>query len=101
MFYLQAAQCSYGSCLLQSLTKSHQPWRGYFTGNKEIGNSEQLLRWGLLVVSHPWLVILFSLLLCGGLSGGLLFWQQETDQELLWTPYGSPVRFAVTLNRHK
>ena len=65
------------------------------------GDSEQSLRWGLLVVSHPWLVILFSLLLCGGLSGGLLFWQQETDQELLWTPYGSPVRFVVTLNCHK
>jgi len=47
-------------------------------------------RWGLLVVRHPWLVILFSLLLCGALSGGLLFWHQETDQELLWTPYGSP-----------
>ena len=52
-----------------------------------------------MVVSHPWLVILFSLLLCGALSGGLLFWDQETDQELLWTPYGSPVRiiFAIFL----
>ena len=37
IFCLQAAQCSYGSCSLQSLTRSHQPWRGYFTGNKEIG----------------------------------------------------------------
>ena len=54
-------------------------------------------RWGLLVVSHPWLVILFSLLLCGALSGGLLFWDQETDQELLWTPYGSPVRIDFML----
>ena len=52
-----------------------------------------------MVVTHPWLVILFSLLLCGALSGGLLFWDQETDQELLWTPYGSPVRiiFAIFL----
>ena len=37
IFCLQAAQCSYGSCSLQSLTRSHQPWRGYFTGKKEIG----------------------------------------------------------------
>ena len=37
IFCLQAAQCSYGSCSLQSLTRSHQLWRGYFTGNKETG----------------------------------------------------------------
>ena len=55
-------------------------------------------RWGLLVVSHPWLVILSSLLLCGGLSGGLLLWDQETDQELLWTPYGSPVELSLQKN---
>ena len=44
-----------------------------------------------MVVSRPWLVILVSLVVCAGLSGGLLLWRQELDQELLWTPYGSEV----------
>ena len=66
---------------------------GIFYRCQKKGEFHVWCRWGLLVVSHPWLVILFSLLLCGALSGGLLFWDQETDQELLWTPYGSPVGF--------
>ena len=82
--------------MLPSLTRSPQRWRGFSTGENRVKfRLVQWCRWGLLVVSHPWLVILFSLLFCGALSGGLLFWDQETDQELLWTPYGSPVRIDL------
>ena len=48
-------------------------------------------RWGEIVSCWPWSTVILSLVGCGILSGGLLLWYQETDDELLWTPYNSPV----------
>ena len=35
--------------------------------------------------------VLASLALCAVCSGGLAFWNPVTDDEVLWTPYGSEV----------
>jgi len=47
-------------------------------------------RWGKLVANWPKLTISFSLLACAAFTCGMIFWYQEMDQEVLWTPYGSP-----------
>jgi hypothetical protein len=47
--------------------------------------------WGRLACRHPYKVILVSLLLCGAACAGFAFYSMETDDELLWTPFGSPV----------
>ena len=39
---------------------------------------------------RPYLVILMSVLLCGVACAGFGFYNMETDDELLWTPFGSP-----------
>eukprot|EP00095_Tigriopus_kingsejongensis_P006955 maker-scaffold406_size180810-snap-gene-0.19 protein:Tk06955 transcript:maker-scaffold406_size180810-snap-gene-0.19-mRNA-1 annotation:"hypothetical protein TRIADDRAFT_52362" len=47
-------------------------------------------RLGYLIGSHPWKTIIASLLLCAVCSSGMSVWLTVTDDELLWTPYGSP-----------
>lgn len=47
-------------------------------------------RLGLLIGNHPWKTVIGALLLCAVCSSGMAFWLQITDDELLWTPYGSP-----------
>ena len=54
-----------------------------------------VLRWGKLIACWPKLTIALSLLVCAVFTGGLAFWYQEMDQEVLWTPYNSPVRVTV------
>ena len=34
-------------------------------------------------------------MVCAVFTGGVAFWYQEMDQEVLWTPYNSPVRVTV------
>ena len=48
-------------------------------------------RWGKLVTSWPKVSILSSLLMSGIFTSGMINWYQEMDQEVLWTPYNSPV----------
>ena len=43
------------------------------------------------IARYPWPTILASLALCAVCSGGLAFWNPVTDDEVLWTPYGSEV----------
>jgi hypothetical protein len=50
-----------------------------------------VISWGRLACRHPYKVILLSLLLCGAACAGFAFYSMETDDELLWTPFGSPV----------
>jgi hypothetical protein len=52
-------------------------------------------RWGQLACEHPYLVILVSVILCGAACGGFGFYSMETDDELLWTPFGSPVSYIL------
>jgi len=47
-------------------------------------------RWGQIVSNWPWTTVILSLVVCGIFSGGMLFWYQEKDEEVLWTPYKSP-----------
>ena len=54
------------------------------------------LRWGLVISTWPRMTILLSLLVSGGLTSGMMFWYQEMDQEVLWTPYNSPVNIKYS-----
>lgn len=48
-------------------------------------------RIGLSIGLRPWLTIILSVCLCFICTAGNVFWQVNTDDEALWTPYGSPV----------
>ena len=45
-----------------------------------------------MITSWPRVTVLVSVLVCGAFTGGMALWYQELDQEVLWTPYNSPVR---------
>ena len=47
---------------------------------------------GLWIGRNPYKTILGSLLLVAACSSGMLTWYTLTDDEYLWTPYGSEVR---------
>ena len=55
------------------------------------GMENAFFRWGYRIAHYPWPTILASLALCAVCSGGLYFWNPVTDDEVLWTPYGSEV----------
>ena len=46
---------------------------------------------GLWIGRNPYKTILGSLLFCAVCSSGMLTWYTLTDDEYLWTPYGSEV----------
>ena len=46
-------------------------------------------KWGVIVASHPWLVIAVSVLLTFICSLGLINFSSETDPNKLWIPKGS------------
>ena len=46
---------------------------------------------GLWIGRNPYKTILGSLLFCAACSSGMLMWYTLTDDEYLWTPYGSEV----------
>ena len=48
-------------------------------------------RFGLAVSKNPWLTILLSVILCIISTSGNIFWNENTNDAELWTPYGSPV----------
>ena len=48
-------------------------------------------RYGLMIGRRPLLTIFLSLLLFALCAPGLLLWTKVTDNEALWTPYGSRV----------
>ena len=54
-----------------------------------------MFRWGKMISHWPKVTILCSLLVCGVFTGGMLLWYQELDEEVLWTPYNSPVRWSA------
>jgi len=39
--------------------------------------------------NRPWLTIILSLAVCFVCSAGMVLWQVNTDDEAMWTPYGS------------
>ena len=41
--------------------------------------------------NRPWLTIILSLAVCFVCSAGMVLWQVNTDDEAMWTPYGSSV----------
>ena len=49
---------------------------------------------------RPWLTIILSIAVCLVLSGGMVFWQVNTDDEAMWTPYGSSVSKLLTRTLH-
>ena len=52
---------------------------------------------GVHIGKRPWLTIILSVLLCFVCSAGNVFWQVNTDNDALWTPYGSPVSLITIL----
>ena len=50
-----------------------------------------IFSFGLGIGKRPWLTIILSVALCLVCTAGLVFWNENTDDEELWTPYGSPV----------
>ena len=60
-------------------------------GIKTLNNLK--FRWGKLVTSWPKVTILSSLVICAIFTSGMVNWYQEMDQEVLWTPFNSPVTF--------
>ena len=82
------------------LSLSQHFWKQYFTGIKGKYTKKlyltHSLRWGLVISTWPRLTILLSLLVSGGLTSGMMFWYQEMDQEVLWTPYNSPVNIKYS-----
>ena len=53
---------------------------------------------GLWIGRNPYKTILGSLLLVAACSSGMLTWYTLTDDEYLWTPYGSEVRALFQKN---
>ena len=49
-----------------------------------------IFSFGLGIGKRPWLTIILSVALCLVCTAGLVFWNENTDDEQLWTPYGSP-----------
>ena len=45
---------------------------------------------GLAIGKRPWWTINLSVIFCLILTTGVVFWNENTDDEELWTPYGSP-----------
>ena len=54
-----------------------------------------LYSFGLWIGRNPYKTILGSLLFCAVCSSGMLTWYTLTDDEYLWTPYGSEVRERI------
>ena len=50
-----------------------------------------LFRLGSGMGNRPWLTIILSIAVCLVCSAGMVFWQVNTDDEAMWTPYGSSV----------
>ena len=57
----------------------------------EYSLSLSLCSFGLWIGGNPYKTILGSLLFCAVCSSGMLTWYTLTDDEYLWTPYGSEV----------
>ena len=49
---------------------------------------------------RPWLTIILSIAVCLVCSAGMVFWQVNTDDEAMWTPYGSSVSKLLTRTLH-
>ena len=45
---------------------------------------------GLAIGKRPWWTINLSVIFCLICTAGVVFWNENTDDEELWTPYGSP-----------
>ena len=45
---------------------------------------------GLAIGKRPWWTIILSVIFCLICTAGVVFWNENTDDEELWTPYGSP-----------
>ena len=58
-----------------------------------------LYSFGLWIGRNPYKTILGSLLFCAVCSSGMLTWYTLTDDEYLWTPYGSEVFLREILLR--
>ena len=50
---------------------------------------DSFYRWGVIVASHPWMVIVISVLITFICSLGLINFSKETDPNKLWIPKGS------------
>ena len=93
----QMPKCSFGNLtviMTRAIENTFYRWdrRSDFCHPLSVGNKHFPSRLGHLIGKHPWMTILLSLLLCVACSCGMIMWYQVTDDELLWTPYGSPVR---------
>ena len=49
---------------------------------------------GAIIGKYPWSTILLSLLLFISMTCGLYFFNVSTNDEFLWTPYGSDVSYC-------
>ena len=47
-------------------------------------------KFGLAIGKRPWWTIILSVIFCLICTAGMVFWNENTDDEQLWTPYGSP-----------
>ena len=47
-------------------------------------------KFGLVIGKRPWWTIIISVIFCLICTAGTVFWNENTDDEQLWTPYGSP-----------
>ena len=54
-----------------------------------------LFRLGILIGKYPWTTIIVTLIFFAVMSCGLVKFNASTDDEFLWTPYGSDVRFLL------
>ena len=52
-------------------------------------------RFGYIIGKYPWTTILVTMIIFIAMSCGLLKFQRSTDDEFLWTPYGSDVRIYI------
>ena len=66
----------------KSLSKKYPKYFSYFL---------LFFRLGSGMGNRPWLTIILSLAVCFVCSAGMVLWQVNTDDEAMWTPYGSSV----------
>ena len=48
-----------------------------------------MYRLGYGVANHPWRTMAASVIFFLACSGGLFLWVNVTEEDILWTPYGS------------
>ena len=62
--------------------------------NKRVNKNKNfvsLLRVGIVIGKYPWTTIIITFVIFAAMACGMLKFTVSTDDEFLWTPYGSDV----------